>query len=156
MRKDFPWTRIPGYRAVQVTAAIAAAALLRAMSGPVGHLGATLPHHGQATSMVLEAFLTFFLVAVILGTAAGHKLIGHNAALASAGVIALDDLFAAPISGASMNPARSLGPDLLAGTMSTYWVYLAGPVIGAPAAVVLAAALHGGSNRNERHAAVGA
>ncbi len=55
-----------------------------------------------------------------------------------------------------MNPARSLGPDLLAGTMSTYWVYLAGPVIGALAAVVLAAALHGGSNRNERHAAVGA
>ncbi len=59
VRKNFPWTRIPGYRAVQVTAAIAAAALLRAMSGPVGHLGATLPHHGQATSMVLEAFLTF-------------------------------------------------------------------------------------------------
>lgn len=106
--------------------------------------------------MVLEAFLTFFLVAVILGTAAGHKLVGHNAALASAGVIALVGLFAARISGASMNPARSLGPDLLAGTMSTYWVYLAGPVIGAPAAVVLAAALHGGSNRNERHAAVGA
>jgi aquaporin Z len=92
-------------------------------------------------------------LARVLGTADGHKLVGHNAAIASGGYIAVAGLFARPISGASMNPARSVGPDVVAGTMSSYWVYLAGPVTGLVAAVVLAAGLHGGPNRFERSAA---
>ena len=155
LRGDFPWRRVPGYWAAQIVGAVAAAGLLRAMYGPVGHLGATLPHHGQGRSLLMEALLTWLLITVILGTAEGHKLVGHNAAIATGGYIALAGLFASPISGASMNPARSLGPDVVAGTLSTYWIYLVGPLIGALAAVGLAAGLHGGPNRYERHAAQG-
>ena len=155
LRKDFPVARVPGYWAAQVAGATAAAAVLRALFGSAGHLGATLPHGGQVRSFVMEAILTWLLVTVILGTAAGHKLVGHNAALASGGYIALAGLFASPISGASMNPARSLGPDLLLGQLGSYWVYLAGPVTGACAAVLLAVALRGTPNAAERQAAVG-
>jgi aquaporin Z len=155
LRKDFPWSRVPGYWVAQVIGAVIAAAVLRAMFGTAGHLGATLPHGGTLRSVVMEAVLTWLLITVILGTAEGHKLVGHNAAIASGGYIALAGLFASPISGASMNPARSLGPDLVAATMSSYWVYLVGPLVGALAAVALAAGLHGGPTAAERHAAQG-
>jgi aquaporin Z len=155
LRGDFPWTRVPGYWAAQIAGAIVAAAVLRAMFGTIGHLGATMPNAGDTRAVIVEALLTLLLITVIIGTAAGHKLVGHNAALASGGVIALDGLFASPISGASMNPARSLGPDLVGGMMSTYWVYLLGPLIGALAAVGLATALDGRASRNERQAAIG-
>ncbi len=151
LRRDFPWTRVPGYWAAQIAGAIVAAAVF----GAIGHLGATMPNAGDTRAVIVEALLTLFLITVIIGTAAGHKLVGHNAALASGGVIALDGLFASPISGASMNPARSLGPDLVGGMMSTYWVYLLGPLIGALAAVGLATALDGKARRKERHAAIG-
>jgi len=155
VRKDFPWRKVPGYWLAQVGGAVAGAGLLRAMFGPVGHLGATLPHHGEFRSFVMEGLLTWLLVTVILGTAAGHKLVGHNAAIATGGYIALAGLFASPISGASMNPARSLRPDVVTGALSTYWIYLIGPVLGALAAVGLAAALDGGPTRQERQAAGG-
>lgn len=155
VRKDFPWGRVPGYWTVQAAGAVAAAGLLRALFGTAGHLGATLPHGGAVRSLVMEALLTWLLVTVILGTAEGHKLVGHNAALASGAYIALAGLFASPISGASMNPARSLGPDVLGMTMSSFWIYLVGPAVGALAAVALAAGLHGGPNRYERQAAQG-
>lgn len=157
VRKDFPWSRTPGYWLAQVIGAVIAAAVLRALFGTAGHLGATLPAHGgDARSFVLETLLTWLLVTVILGTANGHKLVGHNAAIAAGGYIVLAGLFASPISGASMNPARSLGPDLLAGTMSSYWIYLLAPAAGALLAVGLAATLHGGANRYEHQAATGA
>ena len=156
VRKDFPWSRVPGYWAVQVAGAVAAASLLRALFGTAGHLGATLPRDGSVRALVMETVLTWLLVTVILGTAEGHKLVGHNAALACGGYIALAGLFASPISGASMNPARSLGPDLLGTTMSSFWIYLVGPAIGALAAVATAAGLHGRRpNRYERQAAQG-
>lgn len=154
-RRDFPWSRVPGYWVAQVVGAIAAAGVLRAMFGTPGHLGATLPKSGDVRSVVMEAMLTCLLVTVILGTAEGHKLVGHNAAIASGSYIILAGLFASPVSGASMNPARSLGPDAVAGTMATYWVYIVGPVLGALLAVGLASCLHGRSNSYERQAAQG-
>ncbi|MHB2022864.1 MAG: MIP/aquaporin family protein [Mycobacteriales bacterium] len=156
IRRDFPWRRLPGYWVAQAIGAIVAAAVLRALFGTAGHVGATLPAHGgDVRSLVMEIVLTWLLVTVILGTSEGHKLVGHNAAIAVGGYVALAGLFASPISGASMNPARSLGPDLLGGTMSSFWIYLVAPVIGALLAVGLAAGLHGGANQYERQAALG-
>ncbi len=86
-RRDFPWSRVPGYWVAQVVGAIAAAGVLRAMFGTPGHLGATLPKSGDVRSVVMEAMLTCLLVTVILGTAEGHKLVGHNAAIASGSYI---------------------------------------------------------------------
>jgi aquaporin Z len=155
LRQDFPWRRIPGYWTVQLVGAVLAALLLRALFGTVGHLGATLPHHGQLASVVMEAVLTFLLLTVILATATNHSLVGHNAALAVAGTIALDGLFAAPVSGASMNPARSFGPALVDGQLGTYWIYVAGPVAGAVLAVVMAWLLRGGTSAEAMDAAQG-
>jgi len=155
LRKDFPWRRVPGYWLAQVVGAVGAALVLRALFGPVGHLGATLPHHGWLAALVMEIVLTFFLLTVILATATNHKIVGHNAALAVAGTISLDGLFAAPISGASMNPARSFGPALVGGEMSTYWIYLAGPLGGALIAVAMAWLLRGGTSAYAMEAAQG-
>ncbi|HZT97570.1 MAG TPA: aquaporin [Chloroflexota bacterium] len=137
-RGDFPWSRVPGYWIVQLAGAVGAAAVLRLLFGTAGHLGATLPRHGTGASLVMEIILTFLLVTVILATAANFKIVGHNAALAVAGTIALDGLFAAPISGASMNPARSLGPALVGGSLDSVWIYIVGPMVGALAAVAFA------------------
>jgi len=132
LRQDFPWRRVPAYVTVQIVGAVLAALLLRALFGTAGHLGATLPHHGLLAAVVMETVLTFLLLTVILATATNHRLVGHNAALAVGGTIALDGLFAAPVSGASMNPARSFGPPLVSGQWKDFWVYLAGPLLGAP------------------------
>lgn len=155
VRRDFPWRRLPGYWLAQAAGAVAAAGLLRAMFGPVGHLGATLPHDGNLRPLVMETLLTWLLVTVILGTAEGHKLVGHNAALAVGGYIALAGLFASPISGASMNPARSLGPAVALGRLSSYWIYLVGPALGAIIAVAVTAVLRGPADPDEQHAAQG-
>jgi aquaporin Z len=155
LRKDFPWRRVPGYWLAQLVGSVIAALLLRALFGSAGHLGATLPHHGELASLVMEIVLTFFLITVILATATNHKVVGHNAALAVAGTIALDGLFAAPISGASMNSARSFGPDLVGGQMSTYWIYLVGPLSGAVIAMVMAWLLRGGTSEYAIEAAQG-
>jgi len=155
LRKDFPWRRAPGYWLAQLVGSVVAALLLRALFGSAGHLGATLPHHGALASLVMEIVLTFFLITVILATATNHKLLGHLAALAVGGTIALDGLFAAPISGASMNAARSFGPDLVGGQMSTYWIYLVGPLCGAVIAVAMAWLLRGGTSEHAMEAAQG-
>jgi aquaporin Z len=117
LRRNFPWKRVPGYVAAQLAGSIAAAAFLRAAFGNVGHLGATEPGAGigAGTTVLIEIVLTAGLISVILGTASGARNIGANAAIAVAGYIVLAGLWAAPISGASMNPARSLGPAFVGG-----------------------------------------
>ena len=144
-RGNFPWGRVPGYVFAQLTGASAASLLLRALFGTVGHLGATLPGPGisSGTALVVEALLTLGLVSVILGTASGARNVGTNAALAVGGYIALAGLWAAPISGASMNPARSFGPELLAGDWTSWWAYVAGPIAGGLLAVGVAWILRG-------------
>ena len=143
LRKDFPWRYVPGYWVAQLVGAVFAALFLRALFGLVGNLGATLPHHGTIEALIMEVVLTFLLLTVILGTATNHGLVGHNAALAVGGTIAFCGLFAAPISGASMNPARSLGPFLVSGQFTDIWIYVVGPIAGALLAVGVAWLLRG-------------
>jgi len=103
------------------------------MFGTVGALGATVPGSGigNVRALAMEVLLSAGLVNVILGTASGARNIGVNGALAVGGYIALAGLWAGPVSGASMNPVRSLAPDLVRGDLSTTWIYLVGPIVGA-------------------------
>src|SRR6266702_3643680 len=110
---------------------------------------------GDWRSLVMETVLTFILVSIILNTATGSRSIGHNAAIAVGAAVALLGLFASPISGASMNPARSLGPDIVGVDFTGWWVYVAGPVAGAFIAVVVITTLRGLPRKAERTAAEG-
>ncbi|HEY9609479.1 MIP/aquaporin family protein [Allocoleopsis sp.] len=157
IRQDFPWRQVPRYWLAQLLGAVLAAIFLRSLFGNVGHLGATLPDakQGVIPALAIEIVLTCLLVSVILGTAKQHRLVGHNAAIAVGGTIALCGLFASPISGASMNPARSLAPDLVAGTLGSTWIYLVGPIAGALLAAAIAWNLHGNPSHSEVKAAKG-
>lgn len=137
LRRNFPWSRVPGYITAQVIGGVAGASCLRALFGIHGLLGATTPgpKTSNLTALAMEVLLTTGLVSTILGTASGARNIGSNGALAVGGYIALAGLWAAPISGASMNPVRSFAPDLIRGDLSTTWIYLAGPLLGAILAV---------------------
>lgn len=138
VRRNFPWKRVPGYVLAQLFGGIAAAEFLHAMFGNIGALGATLPAAGisSGTALAMETVLTAGLVNTILGTASGARNIGTNGAIAVGGYIILAGLWAEPVSGASMNPVRSFAPDLVRGDLSTTWIYVAGPVLGALIGVV--------------------
>jgi aquaporin Z len=144
-RGDFPWRRVPGYIAAQLLGATVACVFLWLMFGKAGMLGATEP--GLAISdtqaMIMELVLTLGLMSTILGTASKAQNVGPLAALAVGGYIALAGLWASPISGASMNPARSFGPDLVLLNFAHFGVYVVGPVAGALLAVVVAYVLRG-------------
>ena len=137
VRRDFPWQRVPGYMVAQFIGGIAAAGFLRGMFGTMGALGATLRGSGVTSgkALAMEVVLTAGLVNTILGTASGARNIGTNGAIAVGGYIALAGLWAAPITGSSMNPARSLAPDVVRGDLHTTWIYLIGPMLGALIAV---------------------
>jgi aquaporin Z len=145
LRGDFPWRRVPGYVGAQLVGSVLAAGFLRVTFGDVGQLGVTAPAVGISawTATLIEVVLTAGLVSVILGTASGARNIGANAALAVAGYIVLAGLWAAPISGASMNPARSLGPALVGGHVRDWWAYVVGPLVGGVIAVGFAWILRG-------------
>ena len=145
LRRDFPWRRVPGYVLVQLIAAALACLFLWAIFGEVGMLGATEPGPGIADwqAMVVELVLTVGLVSTILGTASRAQNIGPMSAVAVGGYIVLAGLWSSPISGASMNPARSFAPDLVLADYAHLWVYLAGPLVGAGIAVVFAWLLRG-------------
>jgi len=143
LRRVFPWSCVPAYVIAQLVGATVAAAVLRAMFGDVAHLGATSVRYGTVgTGLVTEILLSALLVTVILNTATRARVLGPNAAIAVGATIALAGLFAAPISGASMNPARSLGPTILTSFPAYWWIYLAGPTVGAILAVVASRVLH--------------
>jgi len=155
MRGDFPWRRLPGYIIVQLLGATLASLFLLAVFGDVGNLGATLPGPGYENwqALLMEIALTAGLVSVILGTASAAQNIGPIAALGVGGYIALAGLWAAPVSGVSMNPARSFGPALVGGDFASYWVYVAGPLAGAAIAVAFAYVLRGPGGDPIAHAA---
>ena len=137
VRRNFPWVRVPGYLAAQAVGAVLAALFLRETFGAAGDLGGTAPGAGFSAlqALAMEVLLTAGLVNTILGTASGARNIGSNGAIAVGGYIALAGLWAAPVSGASMNPVRSLAPAIVSGHYTAWWVYLAGPLAGALIAV---------------------
>jgi aquaporin Z len=145
LRGDFPWKRVPGYIIIQLVGATLACLFLYAVFGNIQHLGATLPGPGYANwqALLMEIVLTATLVSVILGTASAAQNVGAIAALGVGGYIALAGLWSAPVSGTSMNPARSFGPALVSGDFTSYWVYVVGPLAGALIAVGCAFVLRG-------------
>ena len=144
-RGDFPWRRVPGYIVVQLLGATLAVLFLLAVFGRVGSLGATVPGAGISNlqAAAIELVLTAGLVSTILGTASRAQNLGPISAFGVAAYIVLAGLWSSPISGASMNPARSFAPDLVLGDFSHFWVYLVGPLAGALLAVVFAHVLRG-------------
>ncbi len=145
LRGDFPWRRVPGYVIVQLIGATLACLFLRVVFGRVGMLGATEPgaHIHDWQAMLLELVLTAGLVSTILGTASRAQNVGSLSALGVGGYIILAGLWSSPVSGASMNPARSFAPDLVLGDFTHFWLYLVGPLAGALMAVGIAWILRG-------------
>jgi MIP family channel proteins len=129
--RHFPWPRLAGYWTAQVLGALAAAAILRGSLGNLAHTGATLPSGSQAQSFLWEFVLTFFLMFVIMAVATDTRAVGEAAAIAIGGTVGLDAMFGGPISGASMNPARSFGPALVSGELHALWLYIVAPLAGA-------------------------
>jgi aquaporin Z len=129
--RRFPWRGVPGFILAQLAGAFAASGLLRFLFPADPTLGATIPAGADSQSLILEAVLTFLLMLVILSVSTGAKEKGVTAAIAIGAVIGLEAMFAGPISGASMNPARSISPAIVSGHIQHLWLYIVGPIIGA-------------------------
>jgi aquaporin Z len=145
LRGDFPWRRVPGYIIVQLIGGTLAALFLHAVINVSATYGSNYPAAGYSagSAFLMEVVLTFGLVSVILGTASGAQNIGVFGAIGVGAYIALAGLWGSPISGASMNPARTFGPNLVGTDFTSYWVYVAGPLAGAILAVGAAWLLRG-------------
>ena len=145
LRRDFPWMRVPGYIVMQLGGAALAAWFLQAVVHVSASFGSNYPASGfsNGDAFWMELILTFGLVSVILGTASGAQNLGVIGAIGVGAYIALAGLWGSPISGASMNPARTFGPDAVAADFHAYWVYVAGPLAGAVVAVGVAFVLRG-------------
>ncbi len=132
-RRNFPWRRVPGYVVAQFLGAIAAVYFIEGIFGDLVSHSATVPAVGITTTsaFLLETMLTTGLICVILGTASGARNIGTNGAIAVGGYIALSNQWSGPVTGASMNPFRSLVPDMVRGDFNTTWIYIAAPLVGA-------------------------
>jgi aquaporin Z len=155
-RGRFPWRRVPGYLVAQIVGALLAAIVLEWLYGGIAN-GRTVPAQGIEpwVAVMTEVLLTLGLMTVVFGTADGPRNVGHNSALAIGFYVALAGMWAAPIDGASMNPARTLGPDLVAGDLSQTWIYLVGPIAGALAAILVDRLVHGPASGDLRQAAEG-
>uniref|UniRef100_A0A0D9WDS1 Aquaporin n=1 Tax=Leersia perrieri TaxID=77586 RepID=A0A0D9WDS1_9ORYZ len=132
----FPWRQLPAYAAAQLAGSAAASLVLRALFGGEGepeHFFGTVPAGSEVQSLVMEFIITFYLMFVVSGVATDNRAIGELAGLAVGATVLLNVLFAGPISGASMNPARTVGPAIVLGRYTSIWVYIAGPVSGAVA-----------------------
>jgi aquaporin Z len=154
-RTVFPWRYTPAYVAAQLAGAVAAAGTLHLLLSPIGHEGTTYPRGAAAQSLGMEVLLTTLLVVVILSAATQHRLLGPDAALPVGATIAACGLIGSAVSGASMNPARSVGPAIVAGIGHDQWIYIVGPLAGAMIAVAVTSAIHGPPKREEREAAEG-
>lgn len=137
LTRHFPWSRAALYVVVQIGAAVSAAALLRGSLGDIAGIGGTTPAGSQAQSFLWELVLSFFLMFVIMAVATDTRAVGEAAAIAIGGTVGLDALFGGPVSGASMNPARSIGPALVGGELGSLWLYIAAPVVGAALGAVV-------------------
>ncbi|MSQ25336.1 MAG: MIP family channel protein [Dehalococcoidia bacterium] len=134
LARHFPWKDVPFYAASQLIGAAAASLTLRAMLGDVAAVGATIPSHGIPAALGMELVLTFMLMFVIMAVTANVRLMGQMAAMAIGGTVTLGAIMGGPISGASMNPARSFGPALASGVWRDHWIYWLAPIAAACAA----------------------
>ena len=141
----FPLREVPGYVLAQCAGGLAASGVLGCLFPGAPGLGETVPAGPAAQSFVLEFLLTAVLMMTVLQSARGGREQGWTAGIAIGAVVALEAMFAGPVSGASMNPARSLGPALASGHCSGLWIYLTAPLAGALAAVPVCGFLHGGT-----------
>lgn len=150
LRGDFPWRRVPGYVLSQLIGGTLAILFLLAAFGRAGSLGATVPGAGisDTQAVLIEFVLTAGLVSTILGTASRAQNLGPISAFGVAAYVILAGLWSSPVSGASMNPARSFAPDLMLGDYSHFWVYVVGPLAGGILAVALAHILRGPGGRD--------
>jgi MIP family channel proteins len=144
LTRHFPWRRLLAYWAAQCAGALAAAAVLRGSLGDIAHVGATLPSGSDGQAFLWELLLTFFLMFVITAVATDIRAVGEAAAIAIGATVGLDAMFGGPITGASMNPARSLGPALVSDDLGSLWVYLTAPCLGAVLAALVYEYLRGG------------
>ena len=140
--RHIPWSRVVAFAAAQLLGATAAALALRATLGPSPDLGLTRPFGSELAAVAVEGVLTFVLMMVITAVSMDARVGRASAALAIGGTVALGSLVGGPISGASMNPARSVGPALVAGDFGHLWIYLAGPVVGAVVGSIVYRRLH--------------
>ena len=127
----FPWRHVPAYVIAQLTGAVLAGISLHVLFGNEADLGSTIPSGSAAQALGLEVIITCFLMLVIAAVATDHRVVPGVAPAAIGGYVALAAIFAGPIAGASMNPARSFGPAIVSGTWTSHWVYWAGPIVGA-------------------------
>jgi len=134
LARHFPPHRVPLYWTAQVAGALLAAAILRGSLGNIADLGATFPSGSDGQAFLWEAVMSFFLMFVIMAVATDTRAVGEAAAIAIGGTVALDALFGGPITGASMNPARSLGPGIVTGDLHAIWIYVLAPITGAAVA----------------------
>jgi aquaporin Z len=158
LRRDFQWRRVPGYIVAQLIGATVGALVLHEVITVSAKYGSNYPAagHSNMAAFWMELLLTTGLVSVILGTASGAQNVGLFGAIGVGSYIALAGLWGSPISGASMNPARTFGPDLVSHTFTGYWVYVAGPLAGAAIAAGIAYVLRGpGGGRSGSGAAQG-
>ena len=149
-KRLFPLRLVGPYWLSQIAGSLAAAGLMHAMFGDAAVAGVSVAHTSNGVAFTLEAILTLLLLVVILGTADRYRVVGPDAALAVGATIAACGLIALPIDGASMNPARSLGPAATAGRYADLWIYVAGPCLGALLAAGLTRALHGPTEHDEK------
>jgi aquaporin NIP len=147
LTRHFPWSRAVAYWTAQIAGALSAAALLRGSLGSIAHVGATLPSGSQGQSFLWELIMTAFLLFVILAVATDTRAVGEAAAIAIGGTIGLDAMFGGPISGASMNPMRSLGPALVSGDFHALWLYIAAPLAGGSIGALLYQVVRGEASR---------
>jgi aquaporin NIP len=131
LTRHFPWSRAAAYWGAQLVGAFAAALLLRASLGDRADVGATLPSGSQGQALLWELVLTFFLMFVIMAVATDTRAVGEAAAIAIGGTIGLDAMFGGLITGASMNPARSIAPAFVSGNLHALWLYIIAPIVGA-------------------------
>ena len=157
LRRNFPWARVPGYLAAQFVGGILAALLMRLIFGLTDNLGSNVPGPGVAgpIAVLVEAVLTAGLMVTILGSAHGARNVGPNAAIAVGGFTVVAKFWAWPLTGASMNPARTFGPDLVRADFTHTWIYFAGPLIGAAVAVGIEWLLKGPPSEHGDRAAQG-
>jgi MIP family channel proteins len=147
--RHFPKRHLVPYWGAQLAGALIAAAILRGSLGNIAQVGATHPSGSEGQAFLWEAVLSFFLMFVIMAVATDARSVGEAAAIAIGGTVGLDAMFGGPVTGASMNPARSLGPGIVTGDLDAIWIYLFAPIVGASIGALAYTFIRGDTRRTD-------